>query len=1048
MEQPFNSGETLEGYQLVQLSPEVGINAAYINYLISRLSKNALLIEARRLGLPVKTRTTKPVIIEQLMNRYRQFTINSPLNEFRFIKPVADLVESIARSQHHGAPKPPTVSVTLSPLPPVPTAVLSPLPPVPTAVLSPLPPVPKHPTTVVLSPLPPVPKHSTTAVLSPLPPVPILQPVPATTLPAVTLEAMKTTLPPLPSGIGFSRPEYSSLDKIYNMINKDGVAYKYRKLMNDPNIGFNWSISRLKDQLIIEAHNKGYLSDDDFNIHDSKTLRMIRNDISSDNLDRLINVYKVKTDPSDSHDKLALLLYKNGVGFQDLMYAVSNEPSMIKGDLEYIPKQGEKIEGVYERSGKVDKDQNNLIEPIPGNPYTFLNINTLRQIGEERDVNLPRGKHQIVLINILTNYDQVLPDWINQVHHPFHPHTRNQLYYLAAESGIDLDNLGGQNLSTDELRDAVKIGRIIMVDRIPIPARQQYQRYQPNKMLNFNDAYKVSNADGYVLNQSNISFPFSVFNNHKNREETLGYMAELTLYPANVTADEYKTIVDERDPRLVKKLLKQKYKTDDIMLLDDNNILFIATRGYILPNPNFQEIKDRYNKVKEYPISLIHKLRRIYNLTNINRDNTEDLKYAITIQPVHPLEPLAVHINQVMNDNKVALRQKNTIASDYAPKIGMIIPPNEERKMDYLWRNIHRYKNILTRSANIGPIDKNLLSGNILSNAEVKQLLSPYTDQEIFTHTGVYLPYESRNDIIDNVNDVRGHSKFFVPVVRACGNNEIVTTFEDTKNMEMFIVGYGTIFEYFCYNLDDFEENFREYPIEGLEGVNAFLFRKPNILAENFTVDEIQGLMSLLERYNNIEGVNNIIDILRQGIQKTREMTNYDKNILVTFNKLPSTDKPIIRRWLYQLFYTGMYMRRWKGPGNPYPVHEKDTTGEDPNVKVNEELQILGYYPVPQKNNGTYPPYDVDGITGELSKDGQKFVDELRSIEYVRGEGDVRVPRQENKTIGFYLDRVRKGNMCIRMASSILGGTGSYYLGVFFAENIPGYDPTLVARIV
>ena len=61
---------------------------------------------------------------------------------------------------------------------------------------------------------------------------------------------------------------------------------------------------------------------------------------------------------------------------------------------------------------------------------------------------------------------------------------------------------------------------------------------------------------------------------------------------------------------------------------------------------------------------------------------------------------------------------------------------------------------------------------------------------------------------------------------------------------------------------------------------------------------------------------------------------------------------------------------------------------------------------------------------------------------------DVRIPQQENRTIGYYLDRVRKGNMCIRMASSIFVGTASYYLRIFFSEDIPGFDPTQVTQIM
>jgi hypothetical protein len=261
--------------------------------------------------------------------------------------------------------------------------------------------------------------------------------------------------------------------------------------------------------------------------------------------------------------------------------------------------------------------------------------------------------------------------------------------------------------------------------------------------------------------------------------------------------------------------------------------------------------------------------------------------------------------------------------------------------------------------------------------------------------------------------------------------------------MGVFIIGYGTLFEYFCYDLDDLVENFREYPVEGLENVTEFRFRKPEQPETDFSVDEIEGLVNLLSKYPTVQETTEVIENIRNGLRQVREMTQYDKQISITFNNLPERDKPLIREWLYQLFYLGMYMRRWKGPGNPYPTQRKDTQGPDPNVKVNEELTTLGYYPLAKGQKTGY-----GGITTQLSKLGQKFVDELRSIEYIRGDEGIREPRQETKTIGYYLSRVRKGNMCIRMASSIFTGTSFYYLKVFYSEVIPGFDPRDVDRIV
>jgi hypothetical protein len=971
--------------------------------------------------LPFNNQSRKEELITGLMNYYQMLP---QLTEYIFTEPTARMIMNYAqRTPVLEIPTQPTIQPTLTPM-----TTLPPISPQPTVVRP-------QPTLTPMTTLPPI---------SPQPTVVRPQPTltPMTALPPIT---QITGLPPLTKAIPrYYQPQFEyTLENIYNLPSVDAARNIYRSLV--PGFTAAWALERFINEIIIEAHNRKYLSDGDFNIHNSKVMEMIREEFSIEQLLNLIDRYNLRgrISPTDQKNKIGLILYRNGVNFSDLMFSYSDEPNLISGKLDYIPKPGEQIEGLYERSGKVDKNQNDLINPISGIPYSYLNTSILRRIVDEREIDVPRGKHQVVFIHILTTYDNILLDWINQVHNPNFQHNRNQLYFIAAELGINLGAIETENLSDQELRDMIKIGRIIMINKKPLPARQKYQQYESQNKISIDDAYNLANKNGYILNRSNIGFPFFVFNKLKNYDETLGYFAELALYPSYLNREKYFTIANENDIMLVKKILRNKYNTEDVMLLDDNHVLFIATRGYLLPDPKFQQIKERYESIRNYPAIALDKLRKIHRITGINRNNIQDLKYAVAVSVPHPLERAIEHIIGVMYDNKLSLQQINKVGAEYALKIGMLIPPNIDGKITYLWDNISWYRSILTRPATIGPLNKDILSGNILSDDEVKYALEPYTDLEIFTYTGVYLPYNSRRDIINNVNAVRRNRLFFVPVARNCGNTETITTLDNTADMKNFIIGYGTLFEYFCYNLEDFDENFTEYPIEGLVNVTRFRFRKPNILNEDFTLDEIRGLVKLLDRYTNIPGVNNTLQNIHNGVKLIREMTNYDRDVLARFDLLSGADKPIIREWLHQLFYTGMYMRRWRGPGFPYPVLKKDTQGEDPNIKVNEELTILGYYPIPRN-----APTGVSGITARLSANGQTFVNELRSIEYVRGDDNIRVPRQEDRTIGYYLDRVRKTNMCIRMASSILAGTASYYLGLFFDENIPNYDPTMLDKIV
>ena len=531
------------------------------------------------------------------------------------------------------------------------------------------------------------------------------------------------------------------------------------------------------------------------------------------------------------------------------------------------------------------------------------------------------------------------------------------------------------------------------------------------------------------MNVKNIGFSFSVFNKPKNHEETLGYFKELAVYPANISAFHYRTLTGA-DTKILRILLSMKYP--DVKFMDDNHILFVASRGYIVSEVNINKVKERYTLLRKYGPTIMNKLHRLYGF-----DSSDTSVYDIAREKKNPLEDIIVSFRSDRNEfGRVSTRntrERNRLAPQYGARIGMIIPPDIRDKDTYFWDNVLDYKHVMTRPSNIKPINKELLSVALLNDNDIRLLLQNYTDSEIFTYVGLYMPYTSRSNLVDNINSVRQNRRFFIPTIRNCTNEETITTLEDTIDPAVFIISYGTMFEYFCYDTDDFTENFRDFPIEGTNET-VYKFRKPDVLEEDFIPDEMTDLMNLLELYPTIPETREIITNIRNGLRKVRTMTKYDVRVKNEYNKLPNTDKPIINRWLKQLFTTGMYMRRWKGPPHPYPLKSKDTKGPDPDIQVNIELYTLGYYPTDSQTN------KVGGITAELSKSGHKFVNNIRAVEY-RIRDDIRKPIQQARTIGSYLSDVRIGDYCIRMGSSKFVGTGSYYLYVFFRETMPNFDP-------
>lgn len=826
-----------------------------------------------------------------------------------------------------------------------------------------------------------------------------------------------------------------SLETIYNAPTQILVNI-FRELMRNPNIGSRIPHDRLIALIVDEAHKAHRLSNEDHDLYNSKSMQFLLS-ISEDGINRLINAYHININNKTSKEGKILALYRHGVGYHDLLYAYVKQYDMIGGY------SGVGKNGVYDLSGKVEKNQNDHIDTIEGNPFSYLSPSQLRKVSEHLGVAVPRGTHQVVMVTILYNYSLIYPDFINHIRNTNidNINDRSELYIKAGLNNIDISVMETEIMSNLELKNLIRVGSVIMNPiSPPRPVNKNYKQFLDNSLLTYDLAYEQS-VNGFILKNNNIGFIFNIFNHHKNIDETVGYFAELAIYPPNVDATGY-SIIRDSQRRLIKLILKNKYKTDDVMFFGDNFLIFIASRGYMLMDPNTEQIKARYNKLRSYSENIITKLKQIYNIPQSNT-----LLYELAAEKINPVEDSIISYKIKIIDNpRLSQADRDNMAKIYGAKIGMVIPPTIDNKEGYYWNNATKYNYVMKRVDNT-PFNKDLLSPGLLNVSDFQLLMRNYTDQEIFGYTGIYTNYNSRDDLIDKVERTRRIPQFFIPTVRACSNADTITTLDSTLDLNVFIIAYGTMFEYYCYNLDDFYENFRDFVVEGSENLASFRFRVPNELNRDFAIDDIRALVPLLRLYSNVEGVNQMIDHINAGLARIRNVTDYDRSLLTVFNNL-NIDKPLLRGWLYQLFYLGMYMRRWQGPPTPYPITRAETQGPDPNDKVNNELQILGYPPMFQRADGTYPQYEITGITAQLSANGRKFVDDLRAVEYIQeGNENIRVPRQENRTIGFYLDRVRKGNLCIRIASTSLIGTASYYLGLLFNENIPNFDPTNVTQI-
>lgn len=412
-------------------------------------------------------------------------------------------------------------------------------------------------------------------------------------------------------------------------------------------------------------------------------------------------------------------------------------------------------------------------------------------------------------------------------------------------------------------------------------------------------------------------------------------------------------------------------------------------------------IVDRYDKLKN------HKYKDLFaTLYNVERHNSWS---KVISENYHPLEEYILLL-----DEKPIEFFINTF--------GIYVPLRyANTQFEYIKRNLCKYKNLFNRD------HIKFLSVEEIGELEprkIKEYLSHLKDTEIIHLLGFYVNYSSRRELIRNSVSVFITNKFFFPTVRLstrCINQE-TTMLNSITDSNVFMIGYGSPYKYHMYELDELIITFGRD-----ENTSLYSYRKPNDINDVFSNSDIDILVKLLDCFDVTEEITTLKDRIMVVRKENKNRLDYDSFHMVKFKKLSNTNREKIRVILYNIFYSGMFMRKWKGEGHPYPIKEVDThvPGYNPEKNVLACLHIL------------------NGLIEELDREGSEFYKSLMWCEY---KLDGTVSRSGNK-FNKYLLEVNKGRECIRMASTKLIGTAYHYLTLLYNENIPNFDNKEVDKI-
>ena len=383
---------------------------------------------------------------------------------------------------------------------------------------------------------------------------------------------------------------------------------------------------------------------------------------------------------------------------------------------------------------------------------------------------------------------------------------------------------------------------------------------------------------------------------------------------------------------------------------------------------------------KRKMLSLKHPLLGLY----LDLHNCSFLSSLVKTRP-HPLEEFIDSIPR----NPQAI----------ADSLGIVVPPGYN-VASYLYANIVDYRQLFSELTE-GEAELIRQPGT-LSPGELLPLLHRTSDTALFHLLGAYVAYQSRSQLISRLSYLMTHQGFFVPLVRKPSNSETYL-YESTSDETIFMVGYGTVYDYRCFSLDELLANFHQED-------HHFLFHLPGT-QKTVPLKELFQLRNLATIFQQ----DKLADLIILGIQ----------NMQADIPPLEVSSPHRVIDYLFHLFQLGMYMRRWDGEGPPYPLAEKDT--------------LRDYDPIPKTAAGLVT---LNESYERLRPEERDFIDSIILFRYRRGELEV-----SGRSLIECLASIVRGEECIRSASSYLIGTAYYILAKRFRIIIRDFDPAKLNNI-
>lgn len=585
-----------------------------------------------------------------------------------------------------------------------------------------------------------------------------------------------------------------------------------------------------------------------------------------------------------------------------------------------------------------------------------------------------------------------------------------------------------------------KAQRIFEIDQ------EEPEWFESVKRLNFiriNSDIEIEKLYAFgALNGISFKRAFDEDGKKFSKLDIIGYIRfHLILIDLNLSQNHYSEWLDSVTVRFIT-ILGSYLKIQESVLKNLLKFININTFRRVIKLRSLKEI----NKDKNY--------QRFLKISNSENIKLIESLYSIERTPVNWLEIIKNEIYYPFEE--FLLECDINKPEEIIKKLEIIIPLPISQSLEdptkiiknYVRNNISHYRNFYERrdfkKLSIEEICK-------FSNMEIERYISSMSDKEIFSTFKIYIPYVTRNELVQRIIRAIRFNSFFFPIELNYEKSINKTTFfmyEDIREIN-FCICFGTINKFYTYEIEDLVNAFYRDNETGIID-----FRRPDNIELTFYDENIYELSDLIKILNSTENIINIYRKINQDtewFQKLLEIPkplneinklfynineviidrldklkqdNEIRNKFITFETL---QKELIREFLINVFYTSMYMRRWLGPGDPYPLREENTLKD---ISPDELVQKQGSV--------------VNKILEKMDRETYKFCMELPGCYYNKGNFSVGLFNFEK----IWTESVMKGEKCIRVSSNSLLGISIHFLRILFRQSIPDVDIREIDKIV